>query len=341
MFIVFALRSAVAAALGALAGIAVALWSGLGAIIGSAAALWLTARSCCVLTTPAVAALLEREVDVVFFSRGFRYRGRLMTTGSKFAELRVAQLKVMSDEDESLALARSIAGGKLANQRALLQRRLREGEADLGVARGALEVAVAGIGQMAEGAARAESLESLRGYEGKAGAYYFGALKALLDPAWGFTGRQYYPAPDPVNAVLSFGYMLLLKDMTAAVQLVGLDPYLGFFHVIDYGRPSLSLDIMEEFRPILVDTLVLGMIARGQLTPADFVRTGRERRPVEMAPGGVERFLKAYEERLEVRIMHPVAGQRSSYRRCLELQARQVAGVVLGKAEAYVPVAIR
>jgi len=291
------------------------------------------------LTTPAVASLLQNEVDVVFFSSRFKFRGRLMATGSKFAQLRHAQLQAMNDEAVTLRLAQHIVVGKLSNQRTLLQRRL--GGSVKGSARRTLEEAVVGIGRMAHAGTQAESLDSLRGYEGKAGAYYFGGIKALLDPGWEFQRRAYYPPPDAINAALSFGYSLLLKDTTSAVQLVGLDPYLGFFHAIDYGRPSMALDIMEEFRPILVDTLVLALVGERRLTPADFVRTGRQKRPIELSQSAVEMFLRAYEERLATRIAHPVAQQRTPYRRCLELQARQIANIVLGKATSYVPVMIR
>ena len=291
------------------------------------------------LTTPAVAALLQNEVDVVFFSQRFKFRGRLMATGSKFAQLRHAQLQAMSDEGRALEIARQVVIGKLTNQRVILQRRLASGKR--GAAHDALMQGVMGIAAMRERAARTDSLDSLRGYEGKAGAYYFAAFRALLDPRWGFRGRAYYPPPDPINSALSLGYSLLLKDAIAAVQLVGLDPYLGFFHAIEYARPSLALDVMEEFRPIVVDTLVLELVNRRRLTPADFVRTGRRERPIELSDSGVELLLRAYEERLETRVRHPITGDRTTYRRCLELQVRQMAGMVLGRAKRYVPVTIK
>lgn len=291
------------------------------------------------LTTQAVAMLLQSDVDVVFFSQHFKFRGRLVSTGSKFARLRHAQLTTMSDETKALAIARQVVLGKLTNQRVVLQRQL--GARGRDKAGQALAEGVSGIAAMREGAAQTESLDSLRGYEGKAGAYYFAGLKALLHPGWGFEGRAYYPPPDPINAVLSLGYSLLLKDMVAAVQLVGLDPYLGFFHTIEYARPSLALDVMEEFRPILVDTLILDLVNRGRLTPADFVKTGRKERPVEMSNGGVSLLLQAYEERLQDQVRHPASGDQVSYRRCLELQVRQVARIVLDKAGDYAPVTIK
>ncbi len=291
------------------------------------------------LTTQAIAALLHHDVDVVFYSQRFKYRGRLMTGGSKFARLRHAQLRVMSDEAQTLAIARQVVAGKLANQRVILQRRLASNGS--GPAGRALRRGVQGIGAMRRACTRARSLDSLRGYEGKAGAYYFASFKVMLDDGWEFKGRAYYPPPDPINSALSLGYSLLLKDTIAAVQLVGLDPYLGFFHAIEYGRPSLALDVMEEFRPILVDTLVLELVGRNSLTPKHFVRTGRSERPVEMSDSGVQMLLRGYEARLATEVRHPVSKERTTYRRCLELQVRQVAGIVLGKSKEYVPVTIK
>jgi CRISPR-associated protein Cas1 len=291
------------------------------------------------LTTQAIAALLYNEVDVVFYSQRFKFRGRLMTGGSKFARLRHAQLRVMSDEARTLAIARQVVEGKLTNQRVILQRRLASNGS--GPARTALRRGVQGIGAMRRACTRARSLDSLRGYEGKAGAYYFASFKAMLNPDWQFEGRAYYPPPDPINSALSLGYSLLLKDTIAAVQLVGLDPYLGFFHAIEYGRPSLALDVMEEFRPILVDTLVLELVGRNSLTPGHFVRTGRPERPVEMSDSGVQMLLRGYEGRLSTQVRHPESREQTTYRRCIELQVRQVAGIVLGKKKQYVPVTIK
>jgi len=291
------------------------------------------------VSTQAMAALLERDIDVVFYSGAFRYRGRLTGSGSKLAALRQAQLRAMSDEGRSRALAARIVAGKIANQRTLLQRRLRT-TTEPALAAG-FQRAVDGIGQMQAAMAAAKDIDSLRGYEGKAGAYYFGGLKLLVGPEWRFASRAYHPPPDPFNAALSFGYALLLKDVLAAVELVGMDPYLGFFHAIHYGRPSLALDVMEEFRPLVVDGPLLGMVATGQLTPEDFVQTGRTDRPVELGASALERVLRTYEERMAARIMHPLEGRRNTYRRCIELQVRQIAAACTSADAAYVPVTAR
>jgi CRISPR-associated protein Cas1 len=269
------------------------------------------------LTTPVVALLLQREVDVVFLSSRGKFRGRLMTTGSKFAQLRHRQLRLMDDERKVLPVARELVVAKLTNQAHLLER--------LGAQRPARQIKAD-----ADKARRASPLDSLRGHEGAAGARYFAALKEIIPAEWGFARRIYHPPTDPVNAMLSLGYTLVLKDATAAVQLVGLDPFLGFFHAIDYGRPSLSLDLMEPFRP-LVDRLVMKWIARDKISPRDFLPARRKDGAVLMSDEARTRYLRAYERQMERRVLYPPTAERTTFRRCLELQARELAQVVLGK----------
>jgi CRISPR-associated protein Cas1 len=264
---------------------------------------------------------------VVFLSRYGKFRGRLVHTGSKFAQLRHAQLQKMSDEAVSLSIAQQVVQGKLHNQQALLTAKMEAGPAR--------EKAVESITRMQARAKTARNVDTLRGFEGSAGASYWGAFRTLLPEGLGFDGRKYFPPPDPVNALLSFGYSLLLKDVTAAVQLVGLDPYLGFFHVIDYGRPSLALDMMEEFRPLLVDQVVLGLLAEPLLAPADFEWTGNPKRPVRLGEALGSRLIEGYEQRLSERVLHPDGGGQTAYRRVIVLQVRRLARVMLGQAQGY------
>ena len=197
---------------------------------------------------------------------------------------------------------------------------------------------------MRQAAVGAGNLEALRGYEGKAAAFYFDAVRSLLEPAWGFARREYYPPPDPFNALLSFGYSLLQKDVFAAVNRVGFDPYLGFFHELEYGRPSLALDLMEEWRPVVVDALALELVNRGRLRPEQFERTGSVKRPVQLGEAGVELVLRAYGERLEGVVYHPDAGSgggQTTVRHAIRLQAYRLARVVLEGGAAYVPFVVR
>lgn len=308
------------------------------------------------LTSQAVATLLAKEVDVVFLSSYGKFRGRLAGTGSKHSRLRHRQLLALGEEGRALAIAKAIVDGKINNQRVLLQRQRRRNETTppgdggggpLGrgpVDPGRFDRALTGMLRMRVDAAGANNLASLRGYEGKAAAYYFDAIRALLTPDWRFDRREYYPPPDPFNALLSFAYSLLQKDVFAAVNRVGFDPYLGFFHELEYGRPSLALDLMEEWRPVIADALVLELVNRGSLRPDQFEWTGAIKRPVQLGEAGVEVVLRAYGNRLETAVYHPDAssgGGQTSLRQAIRLQAYRLARVVLDEDKAYAPYAVR
>lgn len=294
------------------------------------------------LTTQAAALLLEHDVDIVFLSEKGKYRGRLSKDGSKFAKLRHAQLGLSGDDKRSLAVAKTLVRAKLANQRNLLQE-LATSATGLPVLStqsnsqmaAQLQEAAHQIERMRVETIRAHDTDSLRGFEGRAGAFYFGAIKLLLDSAWAFTGRAYYPPPDAFNALLSFGYALLLKDVTATLHLVGLDPYIGCFHALEYNRPSLALDLMEEFRPVVVDRTALTLALTKQLQPSDFTHTGRPERPVELGEKQLPLVIKAYEARLETVIQHKPTNAQQKLRRCFELQARSYARTVLDRERLY------
>ncbi len=288
------------------------------------------------LTTQALALLLQSEVDVVFMSMHGKVRGRVVANESKFAELRLKQLQMMSDELANLALAKAIVAGKLANQLAYLRRAATAGvNGFMPKDQGTLDKALRGIAEMIVGAQAAGNADSLRGFEGKAGAWYWSGFRTLLKHDLDFKQRIYHPSPDPVNALLSFSYALLQKDVNAATHLVGLDPYLGFFHTVQYGRPSLVLDLMEEFRPLLIDPLVVDLLNREAVGKQDFVKGPDKDRPLVMTDGAVKRVIEAYEQRVTKLTTYPFTNEQTMYRRCLELQTRQMARVVKGEAKGY------
>lgn len=285
------------------------------------------------ITTQAGALLLQNDVDVVFLSYHGTFRGRWVKgEGLKFARLRHAQLQLSGDERRSVEVAKGIVRAKLANQRNLLVSLAREARPERAAL---LTQAGDGIERMKRDSSLARDPDTLRGYEGKAGAFYFAAVGALLERSWSFQGRKYYPAPDPFNAALSFGYALLQKDISATVQLVGLDPFLGCFHAMQYDRPSLVLDLMEEFRPLTVDRVILDLALAGKLKPTEFTFTGNEQRPVELGAALIPRLIHAYEARVTSPLVHTPSGERNTIRRCFELQARIFARVVMGAREGY------
>lgn len=147
-----------------------------------------------------------------------------------------------------------------------------------------------------------------------------------------FECRNRRPPRDPVNALLSFAYAMLTKDMAITLLSVGFDPYLGFYHSPRYGRPSLALDLMEEFRPLIGDSVVIGAINNGEVDEVSFVhRAGA----ASLTEDGRRKFLEAYERRMDTLVTHPIFGYRISYRRLLEVQARLLARYITAEIKRY------
>ena len=183
----------------------------------------------------------------------------------------------------------------------------------------------------------------LLGLEGQAAALYFANFGRMLKAkvpgaAFDFTTRNRRPPRDPVNALLSFAYALLAKDCFSAACTVGFDPYQGFYHVGRHGRPSLALDLMEEFRPVIADSVVLNLINNGMLVESDFLIW---RDACQLTDDGRETFFKAYEQRKATEVTHPVFGYKMSYGRMLEVQARMLAAYVRGDIPAYTGFTVR
>lgn len=151
-------------------------------------------------------------------------------------------------------------------------------------------------------------------------------------PPFDFTRRNRRPPRDPINALLSLGYSLLVRDLTFICHAVGFDPFIGFYHQPRFGRPALALDLMEGFRPLVVDSAVLTAINTRMVTPDDFLRVGES---VTLTPRGRKRFLQAYEQRMDSLVTHPLFGYRVNYRRVLEIQARLLARAVTDELPEY------
>jgi CRISPR-associated protein Cas1 len=217
------------------------------------------------LTPHCVSIILTRGIDAVFLTAGGRYRGRLVGPVSKNVDLRICQYRRWNDAGARDGMARAIVRGKISNQRNLILRAQRELKSD------SLAKVAADMRRLLQSIGPDVNAESVRGLEGQAAAIYFGHFGACIrNPAFSFTRRSRRPPLDPVNAMLSFGYTLLNIAMESIVSRAGLDPMLGSFHAPEYGRPSLSLDLIEEFRPVVVDSLVLRLVNRRQVAPEDF-----------------------------------------------------------------------
>ncbi len=284
------------------------------------------------LTTPLIHQLLERGIDVVFLNARGRYFGRLQASVAANPAVRRAQFRAIDDPVRRLAIGRQIVVGKIANQRTgVLRAARRLGAPDL-------QRVVRDLERDRRAAAEAGSLASLLGVEGTASRRYFSVFPDLLGEPWEFPGRRRRPPPDPVNALLSLGYTLLLHDAIAAAETAGLDPYQGFLHETSVGRPSLALDLIEELRALIVDSVVLRCLNTGALTPASFEIDPGPPVTCRCTEEGLRRFLRAYERRMLMLFSHPLSGRRVSYRVGLSLQARHVAEVCADPELEYRPI---
>jgi CRISP-associated protein Cas1 len=286
------------------------------------------------LTASAIQGLCWAEKPIAHFSYGGWFYGLTNGLGLKNVMLRRAQFTKALDAQFCLGVARSIVVSKIRNQRTLLQRNHLEPPT----------LILRQLRHYADLAGSAEDLDALLGIEGIAARLYFqhfnGMLKVTDDDdsstapnlAFDFEHRNRRPPRDPINALLSFAYSMLAKDLTITCHAVGFDPFLGFFHQLRFGRPALALDLMEGFRPLIADSTVITAVNTKMVQPSDFIRVGPS---VALSASGRKSFLRAYEQRMDALVTHPLFGYRANYRRILEVQARLLARVVTGEIATY------
>ena len=282
-----------------------------------------------------ISELLERHIPLTFLTETGRYLGRLEPEVTKNIFVRKAQWLAAGESPRAIHIVQGFVRGKLKNYRNFLIRRQRECPGlDLSANVTRLEQAIAPIDTT-------ESINSLRGLEGAGSAAYFGCFNQVIRATeFTFTSRIRRPPTDPVNSLLSFGYSLLRHDVQGAINVVGFDPYLGYLHCERYGRPSLALDLMEEFRPLVVDAVVLSALNKRSLAPTDFV-TEPLSGAVSLTPEGRKTFLRLYAQKKQSEFKHPVLGRKCSYQEAFELQARLLAKYLMGETEKYPPLVLK
>ncbi|MEO8498544.1 MAG: CRISPR-associated endonuclease Cas1, partial [Planctomycetota bacterium] len=291
------------------------------------------------LSTQAMQALLELEIPLVLHSQHGYFYGMLQGTGLKNILLRREQFRLADDPARSLKIAKALVVGKIRNQRVLLMRNHVSPPGEVLIE----------LKRLAHKADRVEKAESLLGIEGTAARIYFQHFAGMLKPgtepldpgaalgepprySFDFRTRNRRPPRDPVNALLSLAYALLAKDLTVTAAAVGFDPYIGFYHLPRPGRPALALDLMEPFRPLLADSAVITAINNRMVYPEHFVEAGNG---VALTTAGRKAFFRAYEQRMDQLVTHPLFDYRVSYRRLLEIQTRLLARVVSGELATY------
>lgn len=272
----------------------------------------------------AISELTSRNIPICHLSYGGWFHSLTSGLVHKNVELRIRQYAIAADATASLQIARQFIAGKIKNSRTLLRRHLADNKHPV-------------LKQLAEYERRARiagSAETLLGLEGMAAKEYFAEFFKLLPdhPTFDVRDRNRRPPHDPVNAVLSFVYSLLSKELTVTLQAVGFDPMLGIFHRPRYGRPSLALDLAEEFRPLIADSVTLTVFNNGEVSPDSFLQRAGA---CTMTDAGRRSVIAAFERRLETEITHPIFGYKVCYRRILEVQSRLLARHMLGELQTY------
>jgi CRISPR-associated protein Cas1 len=308
------------------------------------------------ITPPVISYLLKLGIDTVFMSKNGRYKGRLQGPYSKNINLRQIQFKKLSEPDFCFNTARYIVKGKIRNMRALLLRINRTKD------HASLEDHIFTLKRMLDKLDSAKDIDEIRGIEGKASAIYFdGFSKGFISKTINFTKRIRRPPTDPVNSLLSLGYTFLFNELMGAVSMVGLDPYLGALHTLEYGKPSLPLDLMEEWRPVVIDTLILSIFNMNILSELDFrvaqsdqvlqeeddeslepifLQTSKPL-PVKLTAQGLKKFIAQYERKIRQKIKYHITNVNLTYRDCIREQIRHFVRYLKGDDPEYVPLPLR
>jgi CRISPR-associated protein Cas1 len=300
-----------------------------------------------------VQTLCEAGIPVCYFSQGGWFYGITHGLGVKNIYLRREQFRLADVPGFCLRLSRELVAGKIRNQRVMLQRNHIEPPPQ----------ALAIMKCLCEDAERAETAEQLLGIEGNAARIYFENFSCMIKRGGGannaevqaeehrpednsdaaefsfdFSSRNRRPPRDPVNALLSYGYSILHHQCSSALQTTGLDPYIGFLHSSQYSKPALALDLMEEFRAPIVDSVVITLVNNRVLQRDDFIE---EMGTYRLKDDARRTFLEKFEERMHTNIVHPVFKYQATYRRCIELQARLLAKTLDGEIRDYIPFKVR
>jgi CRISP-associated protein Cas1 len=282
------------------------------------------------MTTPFLHRALRDGIDVVMLDEHGGPGGRLRSLSCSDATVRRVQYRAADDEHAARDLARGFVDAKIANMRISLLRAGRR------VPEPAVTSAAETLAITRLVLADAASYDQILGYEGTASREYFRAWRQIIGDAWSFTARERRPPPDPVNAMLSFGYTLLVQEAVAALEIAGLDSAVGFLHRGRWGRPCLALDLMEEFRPVIVDAVVLRCASTGIVRYEEFTTTPDL--GCRMSARARQAFLAAYERRMLTVFTHEPSRRRVSYRVGLGLQAKALARALLEPDRIYRPV---
>ncbi len=289
-----------------------------------------------ILTHGAMQLALEHAVPIHYLDEHGRLRARVTGVPDTSVTLRRAQFRTSDSPEKTLSIARCFIAGKIHNARNSLLRAARETSDPADCEK--LDAATASLARILPTLPQTKTTDAARGLEGMSAQIYFGVFGLLLKQQkeeFAFLSRSRRPPRDRINCLLSFLYALVRHDCISALTVAGLDPFVGFLHTERANRPSLALDLMEEFRPWLADRLAITLINRQQLSPDDFQL--REGGSVELTSNARKTIVKAYQERKKEILSHPLLEQRIAIQRLFFIQARILARVLRGDMAEYPP----
>lgn len=276
-----------------------------------------------VVTPAAIYACTEQGSSIHYLTRGGSYFAQIAPVENKNVLVRVKQYEAYLDADWKHCLAKRFVAGKLQNAATF-------------AARGGADTAC--LSEILNLLGACDDTEVLRGLEGNAAKHYFALIKPRFPADFRPEHRSKRPPRDPANSLLSLAYTFLAKEAQTAARVAGLDPYIGYLHEVKYGKPALALDLMEEFRSILADSVVLTLFNKGMIT-AEMFETSRGY--PTLTTEGFKQFLRAWEGRLNQKVRHPLLKQNLDYRQILVAQARILGKHLMGELAAYLPFAVR
>jgi CRISP-associated protein Cas1 len=289
----------------------------------------------CQITTQVMHLCLQKRIPIYLLAGTGKFFGTVDSFDTEPVLLHREQFMRANEPSFCLDLARQFVKGKVANSRLALQRFARHRDAE------ALTEASTQLPRILKQLDSAATLDQVRGYEGNAARIYFQALSKVLDKSWGFSGRNKNPPLDPVNALLSYGYTLLFYNVYTLLRARGLNPHVGYLHPMRMGHPALVSDVMEEFRALVVDSVVMNLVLNNKLSPNDFIAPTAPGEPCLLSSDARALFVRSIEAKFNSALQHPISKLKLDYRRCIEHQINYLAAVIRQKDSSYKPMVLK
>ncbi|HQU32623.1 MAG: CRISPR-associated endonuclease Cas1 [Planctomycetia bacterium] len=271
-------------------------------------------------TTQAVHELFEHGIEMAILTRTGKLIGQITSPATKNIELRLQQFKKYWDNDFKLILSKSIVAGKIKNGLQVI-RQFSYNHPEI-----ALDREIDALKSRLRDVESATQIGQLFGLEGSAAHAYFDAFGKMLLGEFHFPGRKKHPSTDPVNALLSLTYTMIFQEISSLLDGLGFDPYLGYYHTVDYGRASLASDLMEEFRAPLADRFTLKLVNNRIFQQEDFYTNPEE--GVYLKRESLKRYFVEYEGTLHNEFIHPETQEKTTHRKCFRLQAEKLASCI-------------